>query len=70
MGAAAVSPHHNPALNIRVGIPCPGFSIKTMREPGKVQVLGKKKTKTMLEMLADGERACFGLVAHKQEKLF
>lgn len=29
----------------------------------------KHKTNPLLETLADGERACFGLVAHKQEKL-
>lgn len=38
-GAAAVGPHHNPALNIHVCIPWPGFSIKKVWELGKVQVL-------------------------------
>lgn len=41
MGAAAVSPHRNPALSIRVRIPCPVFSAKIIWEPGKVQALEK-----------------------------
>lgn len=65
-GAAFVNPHHNPALNIC--IPCPGLSIQ--KYLGTRQGSSLRKTPPLLEVLPNGDRAPFGLVAHKQEKLF
>lgn len=61
-----MNPHHNPDLNMC--IPRPGFSIP--KYLGTRQGSSLRKTPPLLEVLANGDRAPFGLVAHKQEKLF
>lgn len=65
-GAAFMNPHHKPALNMR--IPCLKFSIQSYL--GTRQGSSLRKAPPLLEVLPNRDRAPFGLVAHKQEKLF